>query len=54
MSAVYALYPDSVSAQRAVNGLRAAGFADGDITIISDEPVEDQEFGDMNKSTWIW
>jgi hypothetical protein len=54
MSAVYALYSDSVSAQRAVNGLRAAGFADGDITIISDEPVEDQEIGDMNKSTWIW
>jgi len=27
MSAVYALYPDGESAQRAVNGLRAAGFS---------------------------
>ena len=29
-------------AQRAVNGLRAAGVADDDITIISGEPFEDQ------------
>jgi len=54
MSAVYALYPDGESAQRAVNGLRAAGFSSGAITVISGEPLEDQEFFDVNKSTWMW
>ncbi len=54
MSAVYALYPDGESAQRAVNGLRAAGFSTGAITVISGEPLEDHEFFDVNKSTWMW
>jgi hypothetical protein len=54
MSAVYALYPDGASAQRAVNGLRAAGLPPGAITIISGEPLEDQEFFETDKSTWMW
>ena len=41
MSAVYALYPDPDAAQRAVNGLRAAGRRPtSDITVISGEPFE--------------
>ena len=52
--AVYALYADGESAQRAVNGLRAAGIADSWITVISGEPMEDFEFSQMNKDTWIW
>jgi hypothetical protein len=54
MSAVYALYSDGNDAQRAVNGLRAAGVDPGAITVITGEPLEDQEFFEENKSTWIW
>ena len=54
MKAVYALYPDSSAAQQAVNRLRGAGVADGDLTILSPYPVEDQEFGDTDKATWMW
>ena len=54
MKAVYALYPDGASAQRAVDGLRAAGLADRDITVISAQPMEDYEFGEMDKATWMW
>ena len=54
MRAVYGLYVDGESAQRAVNGLRAAGIADSGITVISGEPMEDYEFSEMNKDTWIW
>jgi ActD protein len=54
MSAVYALYPDGVSAQRAVNALRAAGLSADAITIVSGEPIEDQEFFETDKSTWMW
>jgi ActD protein len=54
MSAVYALYPDGDSAQRAVNGLRAAGVPASGITVISGEPLEDFAFFEVNKSTWIW
>ena len=54
MKAVYALYSDGESAQRAVNGLRAAGIADSGITVISGEPMEDFEFSEMHKDTWIW
>ena len=54
MKAVYGLYPDGLSAQDAVNRLRAAGLADRDITVISSQPMEDYEFGHMDKSTWMW
>jgi len=54
MSALYALYDDGDAAQRAVNGLRHAGFADDAITVISDQPMEAYEFGEMNRATRIW
>jgi hypothetical protein len=54
MSALYALYDDGDAAQRAVNGLRKAGVADSAITVISDQPMEAYEFGEMNRTTWIW
>ena len=54
MKAVYALYTDGEAAQRAVNGLRAAGVADSDITVITSEPLEDYEFSEMGRSTLLW
>ena len=54
MSAIYALYPDGDSAQRAVNALRAAGLPVDAITVLSGEPIEDQEFFESDKSTWMW
>ena len=54
MSALYALYANGDAAQRAVNGLRAAGVADADITVISGEPMEAYEFGQMHRATWLW
>ena len=54
MRAMYGLYEDGRSAQRAVNGLRDAGIADGDITVISAEPLEDYEFSEIGKETWLW
>jgi hypothetical protein len=54
MSALYALYDDGDAAQRAVNGLRKAGVADSAITVISDQPMEAYEFGEMDRTTWIW
>ena len=54
MKAVYGLYPDGQAAQQAVNRLRAAGFADRDITILSPQPMEDYEFGQRDKATWMW
>ena len=54
MSAVYALYPDPNSAERAVNNLRAAGVADTDITIVSSEPIENHELGRRDHETWMF
>jgi ActD protein len=54
MSAVYALYPDGDSAQRAVNGLRAAGVSGDAITVITSEPLEHHEFFETGKATWMW
>lgn len=54
MSAVYAMYPDGDSAQRAINLLREAGVAPDAITIITGAPLEDQEFFEENTSTWMW
>lgn len=56
MRAIYALYSDPESAQRAVDGLRAAGVAEREITVISSEPFEDYEFGRKDQATlmpWI-
>jgi hypothetical protein len=54
VSALYALYPDPDSAQRAVNGLHAAGVAHADITVMSGEPFEEQPFSQRDKATWLW
>jgi len=54
MKAIYALYPDGHSAQQAVDGLRAAGVSDTDISVISAQPMEDFEFGHMNSRSYIW
>jgi hypothetical protein len=54
MSAIYALYDSGDDAQRAVNGLRHAGVADSAITVISDQPMEAYEFGEIGKETRIW
>ena len=51
---MYALYPDGQSAQQAVNRLRGAGLTDPEITIISAQPMEDYEFGQIDKATWMW
>jgi hypothetical protein len=54
MKALYALYEDGHAAQRAVNGLRAAGIEDADITVISAQPMEEFEFSHIGRETWIW
>ena len=54
MKAVYGLYADGQSAQQAVNRLRAAGLADRQITILSAQPMEDFEFGHIDKKNWLW
>ena len=54
MSAVYALYSDPESAQRAVNGLHAAGLSHADIVVMSGEPFEEQPFAQQDKATWLW
>lgn len=54
MRAVYGLYPDGSSAQQAINRLRTVGIADRDITVLSAQPMEDYEFGNMDKATWMW
>jgi hypothetical protein len=56
MKALYALYSSPQSAQRAVDGLRAAGLKDQQITILSSEPLEEYEFGSRDRATlmpWI-
>jgi hypothetical protein len=54
VKAVYGLYATGQAAQQAVNRLRQAGVADRDITIHSSQPMEDFEFGHIDKKTWIW
>lgn len=53
MNAVYALYDNPETVQRAVDGLRAAGVADADIQVMSSEPFEDYEFGHKDSASWI-
>ena len=54
MKALYGLYGDGQSAQQAVNRLRAAGLSDRQITILSAQPMEDFEFGHIDKHSWMW
>src|SRR5512144_1068560 len=53
MKAVYALYSTPEAAQRAVNGLRAVGIADSEITIQSSEPLEEYEFAQRDRESWM-
>ena len=54
MKAVYGLYPDGHSAQQAFNRLRASGIAPADITVITAQPMEEFEFGNLDKTTYMW
>lgn len=54
MKALYALYPDPNSAQRAVDGLKAAGVPERDITILSGEPLDHHPIGARDKDTWMF
>ena len=54
MSAVYALYSSPDAAQRAVNGLYAAGIAQADVVVMSGEPFEAQPFAHRDSATWLW
>src|SRR5256885_10567995 len=54
MTAIYALYSDPDQVQRAVDNLRAAGLHDRDIVVISSEPIEEYEFSDRDKATWLF
>ncbi len=54
MRAVYSLYPNPDQAQQAVEGLRAAGVAERDITVISSEPFEEYEFSHRDAATWLY
>jgi len=53
MKAVYALYADPETVQRAVNGVRALGVAERDIVVMSSEPFEEYEFSHRDKATWL-
>lgn len=54
MKGLYALYSDPGAAQRAVNRLRSNGVAQRDIAIASSEPIEEFEFGQRDKATWLY
>lgn len=54
MKAVYALFTSGDAAQRAVNGLRAAGYHDNDITVISSAPMEEYEFSHIGRHSFQW
>jgi hypothetical protein len=54
MSAVYALYGSGNAAQRAVDSLRAAGYGDEEITVISGSPMEDYEFSHIGHRGIQW
>ena len=55
MNAIYGLYPDPDSAQRALNLIERAqgefGISDGDIAVLSGEPYEEYGFGQRNNKT---
>ena len=53
MTAIYGLYDDPDTAQRAVDGLRAAGVADADIQVMSAEPFEESEFSQRDSGPWM-
>ena len=54
MSAIYGLYADPDAAQRAVNGLYAAGVDQDNVVVMSGEPFEAQPFAHRDSATWLW
>jgi len=54
VSALYALYDDGDSAQLAVDALRAGGVNEDEIVVISSEPMEDYEFGALDRESRLW
>jgi hypothetical protein len=54
VKAVYALYPNGDAAQQAVDRLRGAGLTDREITILSNRPMEEYEFGHIDRKSWMW
>ena len=53
MTAVYALYSDPETVQRAVDGLREVGVPDREIVVMSSEPFEEYEFSHRDSATWL-
>ncbi len=51
MKAIYALYPDPDSAQRAVDSLRDAKVEDRSIVVLSSEPFDQYQFGRRDHHT---
>ena len=51
MKAVYGLYPDPDSAERAVELLRSANVDDRSIVVLSSEPFDEYEFGRRDHET---
>ena len=54
MTAIYGLFAEPESVQRAVDTLRRTGIANRDITVISSEPYEEFEFSHQDKATWLF
>jgi hypothetical protein len=54
MKAVYGLYDDGHAAQQAFNRLRSAGVAPADITVLTAQPMEEFEFGNLDKASYMW
>ena len=53
MKALYGLYSDPDTAQRAVDNLRSAGVTEQDIVVMSSEPFEEYEFSHRDSATWL-
>ncbi len=49
--AIYGLYADPDSAQRAVDSLRRAGIEERDLAVLSSEPYDEYEFGRIGHRT---
>jgi len=54
VKAIYGLYSDPDSAQRAVDELRRGGVSDRSITVITSQPYEEYEFSHRYKESWLF
>src|SRR4051812_2068214 len=53
MKAIYGLYASPLDAQRAVDALRKSGLKDREITVLSTEPLEEYEFAQRDRESWM-